>query len=89
MKQRYAARAVILNENNNVLLLECKDTQPVNPKTPHINHYWITPGGGLEPDETHHQALKRELHEELAIQKIQILDHLDTRSVVLNLPEIS
>lgn len=31
-------------------------------------HYWLTPGGGLEPHESYEQAAVRELHEEVGLE---------------------
>ena len=49
-----AAVAAILNEKNEVLLVKKRKEK-----------LWGFPGGGIEPDETAHQALKRELKEEI------------------------
>ena len=52
---RLSSHAVILNENNQVLLL----------KANYGNCSWGLPGGALEPGETIHEALIRECLEEL------------------------
>lgn len=59
-------RAIILTENNSVILIKRikpNDTPP----------YWVAPGGGVEEDESLHEALHRELYEELGA-KVDILD---------------
>ena len=52
---RLSSHAVILNENNEVLLL----------KATYANCAWGLPGGGLDMGETIHAALIRECKEEL------------------------
>lgn len=41
--------------------------------------FWATPGGSLEPGETHPQAIVRELREELGIADAALGPHLATR----------
>ncbi|MEU3980480.1 NUDIX domain-containing protein [Streptomyces sp. NPDC026672] len=58
---RHAARAVVLDEDDRVLLCRFALPDPV----PRV--VWATPGGGLEGDETPLAALRRELHEEVGL----------------------
>ncbi|MBB1321737.1 NUDIX domain-containing protein [Shewanella vesiculosa] len=52
---RLSSHAVITNDDGQVLLL----------KANYGNKHWGLPGGGLDPNETIHQALQRECIEEL------------------------
>lgn len=56
--ERRAIRALILTPEREVLLMRIRAPQGGEP-------FWIAPGGGMEPDETQEQVLKRELAEEL------------------------
>lgn len=58
---RLAVRALILNPENEVLLIQGRDSK--NPE----NTWWFTPGGGIEVGETPEQALRREILEETGI----------------------
>ncbi len=57
-RQRLAARLVILDLKNHLLLCQYRRG---------TGCYWATPGGGLEPGETHRQAALRELAEETGL----------------------
>ncbi|WP_051818347.1 NUDIX domain-containing protein [Streptomyces flaveus] len=56
---REAARAVVLDANDRVLLLRYDEN----------GGFWATPGGSLEDGEDHTTATLRELSEELGIDK--------------------
>lgn len=58
--ERRAIRALILTPEREVLLMRIRAPQGGEP-------FWIAPGGGMEPDETQEQALRRELAEELGL----------------------
>jgi 8-oxo-dGTP pyrophosphatase MutT (NUDIX family) len=58
---RDAVRALVLDPDNRVLLVRF-----VNPETG--EHFWITPGGGIEPDESLENAIRRELREETGLE---------------------
>ena len=67
---RECVRALILSPDNEVLLLHL-----VMPD----RNLWIAPGGGIDPGETHHQALSRELHEEVGRGDLTIGPHIWVR----------
>jgi mutator protein MutT len=55
-----AARAVVIDENDRLLLFRFR-----NPGD--RDEFWAMPGGGVEPGETHDEAVRRELREEVGI----------------------
>jgi 8-oxo-dGTP pyrophosphatase MutT (NUDIX family) len=57
---RFSVHAVITNNEGRVLLL----------KQTYGDKRWGLPGGGVEPGETIHQAIKRECYEELGLDII-------------------
>ena len=56
---RAAARVLVLDEDDAVLLLRGRD-----PARPDRGTWWITPGGGLDAGETAAEGARRELREE-------------------------
>ncbi|MBV9659665.1 MAG: NUDIX domain-containing protein [Acidimicrobiales bacterium] len=65
--RREAARAVLLDEADRVLLLEASD-----PADPGKGTWWELPGGGMEPGEPSGEAAARELFEETGIAGVDM-----------------
>lgn len=59
---RRAARVIVFDEHDRVLLFRGVDST-----TPERKPWWFTPGGGLEPGETVHEAALREVQEETGL----------------------
>ena len=64
-KKRETVRAVIMNEEKNVLMVYS-----------HLFNDYTFPGGGIKAHETHEGALKRELYKEVGARKINIIESL-------------
>lgn len=60
---RRAARVLLLDADERVLLFRGLD-----PDQPERGTWWITPGGGLDPGETHAEGAARELFEETGLR---------------------
>ena len=60
--QRYAARALLIDEAGRVLLFRGGD-----PHRPEAGTWWFTPGGGLDAGETVEDAARREVREETGL----------------------
>jgi ADP-ribose pyrophosphatase YjhB (NUDIX family) len=72
---RPAARVVVVDAADRVLLI--RFTEPASGRT-----WWATPGGALEPGETHQQAARRELLEETGLAGIELSPVIWTREHV-------
>lgn len=70
---RHAARVLLLDRDDQLLLFRCEEPGAGRA-------FWITPGGGLEADETHEQAAARELFEETGLSNVAIGPCVWTRS---------
>jgi 8-oxo-dGTP pyrophosphatase MutT (NUDIX family) len=60
--EREAARVLLIDRRERILLM-----RGVDPADPDRGSWWLTPGGGLDPGESHHEAARRELREETGI----------------------
>ena len=63
--ERRAVRALLLTPEDEVLLMRIR---PPDGR----DHFWIAPGGGLEPGESIADGLQRELREELGLVEFEI-----------------
>ncbi len=70
---RPAARVLLLDASDRLLLLRAI----VDPDDP--APLWITPGGGVEVGETHREAARRELREELNLEVVELSPCVWTR----------
>jgi 8-oxo-dGTP pyrophosphatase MutT (NUDIX family) len=59
---RRAGRLLIVDATARVLLFSCRD-----PARPEDGHWWFTPGGGVEGDESVEDAARREALEETGL----------------------
>ncbi|MEU8268275.1 NUDIX domain-containing protein [Sphaerisporangium sp. NPDC049002] len=71
VRLRQAARVIVLDDSDQVLLLRYEEGNGV---------FWATPGGALDAGETHTQAAIRELREELGIEEVELGPQLASRA---------
>ena len=71
LRIREAARAVLLDPDDRVLLVRFEFPGDIR--------RWALPGGGVEPGESHVDALHRELREETGLVGAAIGEHIWTR----------
>jgi 8-oxo-dGTP pyrophosphatase MutT (NUDIX family) len=62
---RHASRVLLIDAQQRVLLLQYKAGDGGEP-------FWITPGGGLEEGESHEDAARRELREEVGLSDTEL-----------------
>lgn len=74
LRLRSAARAVVLDPAGRILLVRFEFPD---------RHLWACPGGGVEPDESHEEALRRELREEVGLDLEQLGPWIWTRTHVI------
>lgn len=72
---RIAVRALVVDPDDRVLLVRFRFPSGVE--------IWTLPGGGLEGDESHEEALRRELHEELGLTGFELGPHVWDREHIV------
>jgi 8-oxo-dGTP pyrophosphatase MutT (NUDIX family) len=83
MRTRRSARLVLLDGQGRLLLFQVQDATSPDPGQAGPTRYWMTPGGGLEGEETFEQAAVRELWEETGIRDAALGPWIWTRERTL------
>lgn len=68
---RYTARALILNDQNQLLLMRVEDTTTYD-ELRASDHFWVTIGGTIEEGEREQETVKREVTEETGIEDFSL-----------------
>lgn len=80
---RDTARGLIFDPHDRLLLIQYAAAIDVDPARPGLRAFWFTPGGGLEAGESHEEALRRELAEEIGVTGATIGPHVARRETPL------
>lgn len=80
---RDTARGLIFDPQDRLLLIQYEAAIDVDPARPGLRAFWFTPGGGLEAGESHEEALRRELAEEIGVAGAAIGAHVARRETPL------
>lgn len=80
MRTRLTSRILVLDETNRLLLFLTKGSVPAQQTR------WITPGGGVDPGETHHDAACRELFEETGMVADDLGEAVSTDDFAVDYP---
>jgi 8-oxo-dGTP diphosphatase len=89
LRIRKAARAIVINDFNEIIMIKHHDKTAANPLHPGILEFWIPPGGGVEEYESFEAAAIRELKEETGLIIESISDCIFKQSLELNFgPEL-
>jgi 8-oxo-dGTP pyrophosphatase MutT (NUDIX family) len=75
--KRQTARLLLVDAADRVLLMRGGD-----PQRPEAGTWWFTPGGGIEPGETAHDAACRELFEETGLRRTALGEPIFNRELV-------
>lgn len=72
MKTRVCGRALIMNQDKQILLMKVDHPDVFDPDGYIKSPYWITPGGEVESNETIPQTVAREISEECGFDNVDI-----------------
>ena len=82
---RDTARGLVLDPTGRLFLIAYQASRDIDPARPGLRRFWFTPGGGLEPGETHETALARELMEEIGVSGVTVGPWVARRDIDLTL----
>ena len=83
MKQRPAARILVLDRTGRILLFRFEHSNgPLAGKS-----FWATPGGAVDEGESFEQAAARELLEETGISNVGLGPQVGQRTAVFTMPD--
>jgi len=72
IETRDIARALVFDPQDRLLLIEYEAVRPIESPSGPVRSFWFMPGGGLEPGESHEEACRRELSEEIGVGDVSL-----------------